>query len=270
MGDRYSKILLKSLENKDVENYLKKIFEFQTKQIIEEIHKIDSNNADRAEDLKRFNELEYENKLLIDRNKQLEEQLDKKDKLLGEKKNESLELQKQLEQVKKKNNDESDRLKEEIDDIKNKFEVVNNVKNDYELNFGKMMETFKMFRKLSEETRKRLINIFVDDSADTFMTAGLQWENIEGLWHFVKRRVIEEEEIDTENLILIFENLFTIFNSDYGKSEYILISPQVNQKFDSDKHIILGTKTDGYVKHVRLKGYMNRKTGKINKAIIDV
>lgn len=140
----------------------------------------------------------------------------------------------------------------------------------YVNNYGELEAVYSIFTALTEDTLNRLDNVFEKKDFLSFLKAGFQWENIEGLWNCTRRKVIEENEIDTEQLIKIFLFFFSVYNSSGNTADYYIIQPTVGEKYNREQHSILGKETDGYVKQVRLPGYRDRK-GKVHgKALIKV
>lgn len=151
--------------------------------------------------------------------------------------------------------------------LKNDLDVVQEKLKSFEL----ITQAYKAFMKLSSETKNRLGNIFENRDIYGFISAGMQWDNLEGLWDFIRRKVVEEETQEIAELNYIFNNLFEIYNKQTNDLSYKAINPRIGEIFDSDKHIIIGTKTDGTVQKVALIGIENLRTKKvIKKALIIV
>lgn len=169
---------------------------------------------------------------------------------------------------------EKDIIENNMKEISGKLEYTQHILSETK----KMHEPYKsfddaydMFQKLSSETKQRLSNIFENHEIGGFIAAGMQWENIEGIWNFIRRKVIENENYDLIELHNIFLFFFEKYNQQKDVATYRLINPNRGMQYDSDKHVIIGTKTDGIIKEVALEGIENVKTKRIiNKALIKV
>lgn len=132
-------------------------------------------------------------------------------------------------------------------------------------------EAYEIYQTLSISMKERLKNVFKTDTVYGLIVACADWRNVEGLWEFAKRRIIEKEEVDGEKLVKLFEFLLQAYNLQSNDKKYRLLKPEIGDKFDSDIHSILGTKTDGYVKQVRISGIVDEMSGKIvRKALVEL
>lgn len=130
-------------------------------------------------------------------------------------------------------------------------------------------KVYEQFLTLNEETMLRLKNVYPKADIYTFLAASLQWDNIIGLWNFLKTKVVENDTVDLNTLHDIFLVAFKVYNKQGAEEVYQLISPEIGVPFDNDIHVILGTKTDGIIQRTCLEGIQNRKTRKVlNKALV--
>lgn len=136
--------------------------------------------------------------------------------------------------------------------------------------YGNFERGYDLFLSLSEDTTKRLTNIFRTKTVESFIAAWADWKNIESLWSFIRRGVIEDKTEDTEPLSELFKYMFCMYNRSYAEPEYELLVPVEGEKFSKAKHHILGIKTDGFIKTVRLPGYMDRQGKIIGKSLVEV
>lgn len=206
-------------------------------------------------------------------NKALNEQLNRKENQIAEKEKTFNQLKKLLEEetqkremIEKEKNEavqykkKNDELSEEIQSLMNRMKP-----------FTPIQNAFECYLKISDETKYLLRNIYVSDEFNAFIAASMQWENIEGIWSFIRRKVIEDDEKDLEYLHRMFLFLFEIYVSQSAEPYYKLICPLLGTKYDSDLNVIKGTKTDGIVSDVLLEGIENCKTKRLlGKAIVIV
>lgn len=143
--------------------------------------------------------------------------------------------------------------------------------NKYEDKYGEVNIMLEKLFSISDKNRLRLRNIFSENSLYSFIAAGSDLKNIEGLWMFTQRRIIEQEMDDVESLTDLISFMIEVYNSCQVESKIEKVSLEVGKKFDSDLCNIIGTETDGYIKEVKLFGLKNKKTEKIiQKALVKV
>lgn len=129
---------------------------------------------------------------------------------------------------------------------------------------------FDIYLELSNEMKQRLTNIFKAENIYGFMSAIGDWNNVEGLWGFAKRRIIEEES-EVEKLVLLVRFLFAAYKQQALVCNYELITPQIGEAYDSDRHSIKGLQTDGHISKVLLDGIFDVNTKRtVLKAIVEV
>lgn len=138
----------------------------------------------------------------------------------------------------------------------------------YREQFENQIKVYSLYKDLSPRAIKSLENIFKGDSIDIFMACGIQEDNINSLWYYIKNEIIEERDEDIEKLKFIFEYFFNLYivPNDYYTSQEI----KIGDKFDTSIHIAHSRgKSSGEVKEVLLRGYLNKNTKKIiNKSLI--
>lgn len=163
------------------------------------------------------------------------------------------------------------RKDDEIESVTRNFEKTKSELVMYKSCYQELDEAWRNYQALSQESRNRLRNIFESDSIYGIVGACVDWRNVEGIWAFAKRRIIEKELDDVDKLIFLFKFLFNAHNIQCGQFKYELIEPKCGEKFDSDLHNILGIQTDGWVSVVRLAGIRDIKEKQvIQKALIEV
>lgn len=140
----------------------------------------------------------------------------------------------------------------------------------YRKQYFQIDEVLCLYNKLSDESKQRLKNIFGIENTILFICALQKWNTIEGIWGFTKRRIIEDDNEDCSILSNLFRKIFLIYNENFNDN-YRLIEPHLEEKFDSDKHSIKGTRTDGNISEVLLDGIYDRISNRvIFKAIVKV
>ncbi len=166
-----------------------------------------------------------------------------------------------------------DKMNQELNDKNNKIQEktadFEKLKNENTI-FINAREIFKIYENLSDGTKDQLKSVFSQKTFEGFVSNGLQWENLTALWNFIKQKVIEKKDIDSDNLLTIFRFFFKFYNYGFEIPRYELIEPQLGTKFDRNICFILGTSTDGIISKVNLPGYKDTVTDQINKAIVTV
>lgn len=136
--------------------------------------------------------------------------------------------------------------------------------------FVKAGEIFEVYKTMSPDTKNRLEAVFEVETLEGFIANGLQFENISILWDFMKRKVIDKDDNDIDNLLKIFDFFFKFYNLGSKESRYVLIEPKTGDSFDRNNCSIIGTEVDGKIAKVHIPGYKDVKTGDVKKAIVSV
>ena len=134
---------------------------------------------------------------------------------------------------------------------------------DYESKFKDILNAYSLYYELSDEIKMRLKNIFGLNNIRCFIAATTEWNNVEGLWNFAKRRIVENEIDDAKGLVYLFRFLFQQYIQNVNNNGLELITPSIGERYDSDKHTILGVKTDGVVSKVLIDGIYNKSDNKV-------
>lgn len=287
MGEKNKDIIAGIIESEDVRKYFEKMLKKQTREIEEII-----SNADRerhTEELKTIKEelLKEEEKnavlslIIKDAEKRIEQcrvQLEEKKKELDLAREHVRTLNLQLAEQNEKNallegrNKELEQsLEDKIDTGKKQITEIQTQLSKYQERYGDIDHAFALYQSLSQEIKQRLSNLIGNEEVCCFIASVSNWTNIEEIWKFFKRRIIEDEVQDLNLLKELFESVFHLFCLVDGKGRYQLISPEVGEKYDSDRHSIKGIKTDGRVEKVLLAGIFDQISQKIIfKALISV
>ena len=186
--------------------------------------------------------------------------------------NEKIEqLKKQIVDLEKKNAETEQKAQCSIQKQQESISSCQEKLSRYEVRYSNIDEAFSVYLSLTDVVKQRLKNIFKAENLYAFLAAISEWENIEGVWSFSKRRLIEDEYNDAEKLIFLFRFLFKAYSQLSDGCPYELISPAIGDKFDSDKHSIKGIKTDGQISEVLLDGIYDVASKKtMYKAVVNV
>lgn len=286
MGDK-KKFLNDLLTSETVSSFFQELLDKQTNSLITYIENIEekkqnkelsslrekyqnemARNQQLEEKLKEIeinvDDLEQKIKMLEDENADLEKKLDNKVQQAEalEQKNRQLEMQ--MREMFDNQNNEIQWLKEKADQTDKKLR-------SYEEKYQDMEAAYGCYMELSQDAKNRLCNIFESSSIYGIVAACSDWRNIEGLWDFAKRRIIEKEKKDADSLVSLFEFLFYAYNLKGNERKYELIRPMLGEKFDSDEHMIIGILTDGFVADVKLPGIRDIKSKRVlQRACIEV
>lgn len=154
--------------------------------------------------------------------------------------------------------------------LQNDLDALRNQYNEMQNSYKSIIEAYNAFLSLGNQTKERLRNIFVSDTLESFISACFDWDNVEGIWNYVKREVIEKSNAEVDSLHRIFRFMFQGYNARYREAQYVLISPAAGTKYDSEEQVILGIKTDGTINKVCLEGYRKPNGKVICKALVEV
>lgn len=261
MGDK-KKWLDELLQSKELHEYFQKMLDEQIQILLERM--ADQQNKYGMEEVERLKE-EYDQ----EKKKRIEleaEQKERQDALTKEN-----EKRRAAEEDLKTVTEKIEQLQADFDKLKIEKEDIEKICSAYEKKYGKIDEAYNIYVRLSQEAKNRLKNVFKIDSIYGFIAASADWKNVEGLWNFAKRHIVEKETADTEEIISLFEFLLQAYNLQGSEKRYELLIPAIGDKFDSDRHTIVGIKTDGFVSKVRLSGIIDLDSAKvIQKALIEV
>lgn len=273
MGDKIRNTVFEVLESSEMKEYLESMLRRQTDEITKVI--VDSCAIRQADELrieKEKNASLYQEKRLLEDEKREEhgqreeyqrkcEKLTESCKHMEEKLSLSEKQRSKIEYELGREKEKCNSVQKELVNITNEYETklssICEKLYRYESRYLKIEEAFLIYLELSYEMRIRLKNIFGMDNIYTFVAAVLEWNNIEGIWNFTKRRLIENEDRDAECLVNLFDFMFEAYCDCLDMHTFEVISPDVGQKYDSDKHSIIGTKTDGIISEVLLDGVYN-------------
>lgn len=181
---------------------------------------------------------------------------------------------KELGTLAKQKDEELDEKNKQIAELTSSLNTVQkekkSIETKYKTKYADIEKAYDDFSKLSAVTRNSLKNVFPSDTLQSFLAAGLQWENISALWDYTKRCFIEDAVTDTEKLRNIFLFFFAMYNEKSRKPEYVLISPNKGDKFDSDRHVVIGGKTATSISRCVFEGYCNSSGKQVFKALVQV
>ncbi|MBU9712739.1 hypothetical protein [Evansella tamaricis] len=145
-------------------------------------------------------------------------------------------------------------------------------RNHYKENYEPLESIHNLFLNLSPNTKQSLVGIFKGMTIHEFLSCGVQYENLDSLWEYMKRETIEGSNQDLDSLNEIFRFFFHAYNKIYDSPIYEIQSTSIGQRFDEDLHIRGGnSKVIGEISSVLLNGYYNRINNKIiKKSIVQI
>ncbi len=286
MGDR-KKLSYEFLKSEEIYGYFQELLDAQTKEILAQLnHQQNDYNNEKL--------MKVEEKCRQEMNKrvQIEKEKESLQVLLNRENERRLFMEKELEIERQKSeqlqlkcnriNEEMNSMEisqmkiveqyeERVQQISSAMDNLQKLFQKYEGRYRSIDEAYDRYEEISPQIKNRLGNIFRTDSIYEFIVACSEWRNVEGVWHFIKRRIVEKELTDTDNLIFLFEFMIQAYNAQGNEKKYELITPNIGDRFDSDRHTIIGIKTDGFISEVRLSGIMSSDSGKvIQKALIEI
>ena len=141
---------------------------------------------------------------------------------------------------------------------------------DYENKFSIINMAYSNYKNLPENLKQRLCNIFKKDNICSFINAVSDWDTIEGLWDFTKKRIIDNETIGLDELIGLSVNSFSLYSQSDASGKYELFCPTIGEPYDSDKHDQRDYKTNGVIQEVLLKGIVDNTKKVVRKAYVKI
>lgn len=138
-------------------------------------------------------------------------------------------------------------LKSEIDKRK-KIELS---LDEYRHQFSDINQVLELYRTFSQEIRDQLKGIFGLGEGYEVMVALSKWGNIEEVWNFAKRRIIESRDTTWNEF---FKSCLKIFQKTNRDKQIDFINPEEESKYDSDYESSIDIKTDGIVEKLLLVG----------------
>jgi len=281
-NEKIANIIIECLKDKQVQDEFRNLLDEQSQKITDELKQ-----CDRCERVKDLNSLRTEKQIFASKlnevensNNELKREIQGLEQDILGYKNKGFEQEhlidnhrqrvQVLEQQVSAQEKCCDEKQETINDLRDKVQKLESAIADYESVTGKIKLVLEKYRSVGDNTKRQLSNVFRCMNSGAIMAAGSQWQNIEGLWNYIQRKVIEGDNLDMAALTDMFIFFFNNYNEMFDTPMYELIIPRIGDRYDSDFHCILGTKTDGTISKVSLVGYINIKTKKVNKALIEV
>ena len=217
--EKKTEIFNEILKNSDIKDIIRELLDEQSNYIINNIHNTIIQSQYKEELFKENLKLKKEINHLNSEIKYLKETLEKKvviNNKLNNEFNQALNKNKIIEEENKNlqlkiselniTSNEKDKIYAEL-----RYKYEN--ENERFIPYNKIDLVYNYFLKLDYDIKQRLSNIFVSDNLYCFIASGIQWQNIEGLWNFIKRKILENENNCLEELRFIFLVLFEIYNN---------------------------------------------------------
>ena len=212
-------------------------------------------NAEHTHLLKKIFELESAEKEYI--------------KKLSESKNNSNELERRFRILVDENRiikEENEVLQKECIVYKTTIEEKNTEIRSLLIRFREPEELYNTYLRLSNATRGSLSGIFKGTTVEEFIFCGVQLENIDSLWEFIKRELEEKRLSEVENMKKIFVYFFKAYNLIHESPIYKIQNVAIGEEFDEDKHLrSSNSRVAGRINEIMLNGFIITNTGKIVK-----
>ena len=125
---------------------------------------------------------------------------------------------------------------------------------DYVHQFSDINQVLEIYRTFSQEIRDQLKGIFGLGEGCEVIVALSKWGNIQEVWNFAKRRIIESPDASDTTWNEFFKSCLKIFQKTNRDKKIDFINPEEESKYDSDYESSIGIKTDGIVEKILLVG----------------
>lgn len=277
MDEKNKNVVMDMIKSEEMRSYFLELLHEQTEEIISAINSVDAKRVQGdvskletqlSQKIEEHNEQKQNLQTLLDeKNAEIKKFSERQAKM--EKKNSELiikneELKCYLSEERANSKKSQLALEEEKSQLLEKLK-------EYESNFSVLYHLHDTYKLLPSNIKQRISNIFTNDNVYSMIVTVSDWNNIEGLWGFTKRRIIEDEQEGLEEVVNLFIESFNLFSIIEGSGRYKLINPSVGDRFDSDKHSIKGIKTDGKIEKVLLSGIYDAASKKtVFKAVVQI
>ena len=273
MNEKLKNNIIEILKSEEAKKYFKDILHDQTDSIVNEIQiQFKNTENDDLQNIKMIldEEISRNKKLkqeladitsdIEDNKKEIQDVLKKNAKLV-------LKLEEKEKYIHQIEHDYTNSLNKEKQQIKKVMEDFHAIETKYEL----IENTYALYNNLPDNIKMRMSNIFKKNNIYNFIVALSDWNNIEGIWGFIKRRIIEDECEALTDLIKLFLLGFSIYTLAEEKEKYILIQPKEGERYNSDEQSIKGIKPDGIIERVLLDGVFDLNSNKVLlKAVVEL
>lgn len=125
---------------------------------------------------------------------------------------------------------------------------------DYVHQFSDINQVLELYRTFSQEIRDQLKGIFGLGEGCEVIVSLSKWGNIQEVWNFAKRRIIESPDASDTTWNEFFKSCLKIFQKTNRDKKIDFINPEEESKYDSDYESSIGIKTDGIVEKLLLVG----------------
>ena len=240
MNEKWKNNIIEILKSEEAKKYFKDILHDQTDSIVNEIQiQFKNTENDDLQNIKMIldEEISRNKKLkqeladitsdIEDNKKEIQDVLKKNAKLV-------LKLEEKEKYIHQIEHNYTNSLNKEKQQIKKVMEDFHAIETKYEL----IENTYALYNNLPDNIKMRMSNIFKKNNIYNFIVALSDWNNIEGIWGFIKRRIIEDECEALTDLIKLFLLGFSIYTLAEEKEKYILIQPKEGERYNSDEQSI--------------------------------
>ena len=156
------------------------------------------------------------------------------------------------------NQDEEISFENNLEDKINEIESLEN-------RFDIFVQIEEIYKNIDDKIKNSLKNIFKKDNICYILTAGLQEENIKGLWDMIQYQLKENDDIDNKNLKILFELLFNISKNCY---EWDWQDVETDSKYDRDKYTN-SDNSDGIITNIIFRGIVKKSGEIIKKSFVE-
>lgn len=287
MGEKTKNVIVDMLKSDEMKAYFRELLNEQTSEIVSSIESTEKKKENEEilllkKEIEKYRQEHEEFKQKLSESElirlNLESNLDGKEteinKLsacLRKIEEENAELKSNNEQLASDLLDEKAKIKDVKQTLETEILSLSKKLEEYTSFFEDAYGLYTHYNSLPLSLKQRMSNIFVNDNVYSMISVVSNWNCIEGLWGFTKRRIIEDENDGLDELVCLFSKAFELYSVIDGNDRYGLISPCIGEKYDSDKHSIKGIKTDGVIEKVLLDGIydsISKKT--VFKAVVQV
>ena len=163
--------------------------------------------------------------------------------------------------VSKEKNDVEQEYRTKIEDMEKELKSEIDKRKKIELSldnyihqFSDINQVLEIYRMFSQEIRDQLKGIFGLGEGCEVIVALSKWGNIQEVWNFAKRRIIESPDASDTTWNEFFKSCLKIFQKTNRDKKIDFINPEEESKYDSDYESSIGIKTDGIVEKILLVG----------------
>lgn len=138
----------------------------------------------------------------------------------------------------------------------------------FEQAYSELNHIYGSYRRLDADLHEELKRVLSAESPELFLAWGVQWDNLEALWDYLRFHVESAPEEHWTVLREIFDYLFELYGKVNGNYQRLEAVP--GDSFDEELHArTADSPVCGAISQVLLQGYQG-KNGRVKKSLVRI